>query len=116
MFKRKNGFVGSKTLNFNIKYVSSATKLQNTMEKLKPFIENILYETIMPIMLVTHKDVTLFNEDPVEYIRKQYDFTETLFMPKIRSSICLFMYAATAQHQRKRVKKVIENPITCFPF
>lgn len=71
MFKRKTGFVGSKTLNFNIKYVTSATKLQNTMNILKPFIDNILYETIMPIMLVTHKDVTLFNDDPIEYIRKQ---------------------------------------------
>jgi hypothetical protein len=82
MFKRKAGFVGSKTLNFNIKFVASATKLAKTMAKLVPFIENILYETVMPIMLVTHKDVTLFREDPIEYIRKQQDFTETLFMPK----------------------------------
>ena len=82
MFKRKTGFVGSKTLNFNIKYVSTSIKIERTMAKLKPFMDSILYETIVPIMLVTHKDVTLFNEDPIEYIRKQQDFTETLFMPK----------------------------------
>lgn len=82
MFKRKTGFVGSKTLNFNIKFVTASTKLQKTMDKLKPFIENILYETIIPIMLITQKDATLFHEDPIEYIRKQLDFTETLFMPK----------------------------------
>lgn len=40
------------------------------MSVLKPFVENLLYETIIPIMLVTHKDVTLYKEDPIEYIRK----------------------------------------------
>jgi len=57
-------------LNFAIKFVSASTKLANTMAVLKPFIENLLYETIIPIMLVTHKDVTLYREDPIEYIRK----------------------------------------------
>lgn len=82
MFNRKNEFVGSKCLNFVIKYISAATKIKKTMTVLLPFIENILYETVIPIMMATHRDVTLFNEDPIEYIRKQEDFTETLFMPK----------------------------------
>ena len=82
MFSRKTAFVGSKCLNFVIKYVSSATKLERTMSKLKPFIDNILYETVIPIMLPTMKDIALFSEDPIEYIRKQQDFTETLYMPK----------------------------------
>lgn len=52
------------------------------MNLLKPFVETLLYETIVPIMLVTHKDVTLLKDDPIEFIRKQFDFTETLFAPK----------------------------------
>jgi hypothetical protein len=52
------------------------------MEKLKPYVENILYDTIIPIMFVSQKDINMFNNDPVEYIRSQYDFTETLFQPK----------------------------------
>lgn len=116
MFKRKSGFVGSKTLNFNIKYVSSSTKLANTMEKLKPFIENILYETIMPIMLVTHKDVTLFTDDPVEYIRKQYDFTETLFMPK-NTIIDLLIYVCSYISTKKvKGQKTVRKPDYLFPF
>jgi hypothetical protein len=117
MFKRKTNFVGSKTLNFNIKYVTSATKLPRTMEKLKPFIENILYETIMPIMLVTHKDVTLFNDDPIEYIRKQQDFTETLFMPKntvidLLQYLCSYISAPKVKGQKKANRK----PDFLFPF
>ena len=45
-------------------------------------MDNILYETVIPIMLTTKKDISLFSEDPIEYIRKQVDFTETLYMPQ----------------------------------
>jgi len=117
MFKRKTGFVGSKTLNFNIKYVTSATKLNRTMDKLKPFIENIIYETIMPIMLITHKDATLFKDDPIEYIRKQQDFTETLFMPKntvidLLQYICSYVSAPKVKGQKKSARR----PDYLFPF
>lgn len=57
-------------MNFVIKFATFGCKVDKTMAKMKPFIENILYETVIPLMLVTHKDVTLFNEDPIEYIRK----------------------------------------------
>jgi hypothetical protein len=61
------------------------------MDLLKPYIEAILFENIIPIMMITHKDVTLFKEDPIEYIRKQNDFTETLFSPK-NTVVDLLMY------------------------
>lgn len=114
MFKRKTSFVGSKTLNFNIKYVTAGIKLPKTMEKLKPFIDNILYETIMPIMLITHKDATLFHEDPIEYIRKQLDFTETLFMPK-NTVIDLLIYICSYASGPK-TKKTKRKPDYLFPF
>jgi len=60
MFARKTKFVGSKCLNFNIKFISAAVKIPLTMAKLKPFIENILYETAIPIMMATHRDISLF--------------------------------------------------------
>ena len=56
MFKRKTHYVGSKTLNFVIKLVSSATKVELTMTKMLPFLENILYETAIPLMLVSSRD------------------------------------------------------------
>lgn len=70
MFKRKTHFVGSKTLNFVIKLVSQATKVPKTMTKMLPFLENILFETIIPIMIASERDQKLFQEDPIEYIRK----------------------------------------------
>ena len=52
------------------------------MEKLKPYIEKILTETLIPILYITEKDVTTFNEDPHEFIQDIYDYTRTLYMPR----------------------------------
>ena len=82
IFRKKTNFVGSKTLNFVIKFVTCSCKIDRTMNKLKPYIDNILYETAIPIMLVSHRDMSLFHEDPIEYIRKCDDLIETIYMPK----------------------------------
>jgi len=116
MFRRKTNFVGSKSLNFVIKFVTAATKIDKTMDKLKPFIENILYETVIPIMMVTHKDVTLFTEDAIEYIRKQQDFTETLYMPK-NTIIDLLIYICNYSSENVGGKKKKgAKPDYLFPF
>lgn len=57
VIRRKTNYVGSKSLNFAIKYVQQSTKLPNTMKVLYPFIEGILYEIVIPIMFITNKDV-----------------------------------------------------------
>ena len=51
-------------------------------------------------MYITHKDVTLYKEDPIEFVRKQNDFTETLFSPK-NTVVDLLTYLC----QYKSVKK-----------
>lgn len=77
------------------------------MEKLKPYVENILYDTIIPIMFITEKDMSTFNNDPIEYIRNQYDFTETLFQPKnqVQDLLCyLCKYSSEKKKKKKSVK------------
>jgi hypothetical protein len=43
LLNRQTKFVGSKCLNFAIKFISAATKIEITMSKLKPFIESIMF-------------------------------------------------------------------------
>jgi len=52
------------------------------MKELKPFVDNLLYDTIVPILFITVKDVDSFESNPVDFIRSQYDFTDTLYAPK----------------------------------
>ena len=69
-----------------------------------PFIENILFETAIPLMLVSNRDQQLFHEDPIEYIRKQLDIMETIYMPKF--TICdLVQQICTYKTQKGRKNK-----------
>ena len=72
-----------------------------TMNKLLPFVEKLLFEIIVaPIMLITHRDVTIYNDDPIEYIRKQTDFTETLSSPK-NTALDLLLYLCKYKSSKK---------------
>ena len=77
IFARKTGFVGSKALNYAFKYITGCTHTHNTMATLKPFVNNILYDTIIPLMLITENDIEIFETEPTEYIRDQYSYAET---------------------------------------
>ena len=105
LFSRKQNHVGSKALNFSIKFLSASTKLENTMEKMRPFVENILYDTIVPILFITHKDLQQYENDPIEYIRAQYDFTETMFHPKNQVQDLLMYLCKYSSEKKKKGKK-----------
>lgn len=75
LFARKNGFVGSQCLNHVIKMIKYATRIEKTMNWLKPHVEQLLFDTLIPIMFVTSRDIEMFDDDPVGYIREVYDYT-----------------------------------------
>jgi len=103
VFKRKNFFVGTSALNYALRFVNQATRLATTMSVLKPFVENLLFETVVPIMLVQHKDVVQHREDPVEFIRKQRDVTKTYLNP--RETVLELMEALCSYRSNKKVKR-----------
>ena len=82
IFSRKSQFVGSKLLAYSLKFLQSSTKIKQTMLVVKPFIESILYEHIVPIMMVGETDLALFYDDGIEYIRKQQDFSDSFYSPR----------------------------------
>jgi uncharacterized membrane protein len=53
LFKRKSAFVGTKAVTSAIKFISLCTRVENFMTLLEPFVENILYEMAIPIMIIT---------------------------------------------------------------
>ena len=57
LFSSKKSFVGTKSLNLAIKFVTAATRNKKMMEIVKPHVEKILTEIVLPIMYVTEKDV-----------------------------------------------------------
>lgn len=104
--RTKTNFVGSKALFFAIKFISTATKLEYTMTKLKPFVEQILCDTIVPLFYVTLGDLQTFENDPIEFIRNQYDFTRTMFKPKVQSQDLLgYLCKYSSEPKNKKHRK-----------
>jgi hypothetical protein len=52
LFLRKTAFCGTKALSFSIKFIKECVIIGNLpiMEILKPYVDNILYDTAMPIL------------------------------------------------------------------
>ena len=78
----KKNHVHPGTMSYAIRYVSLATTIPHTMNKLKPFVDTLLYQAIVPIMMLNAQDIEVFEMDSAEYIRNYYDFSDTLFKPR----------------------------------
>ena len=61
-------FIGTKTLVCALQFISAATHIKTTMALIKPLIERILYDEIIPLMFITEKDMVTFEENPNEFI------------------------------------------------
>lgn len=82
LFKKKTNYVGSTTLLYSIKFIEQSTRIPVLMNILQPYLENILFETTVPIILVTTQDAQLFKEEPIEFLRRSQDTSENLFSAK----------------------------------
>lgn len=96
-------FVGTKALNFSLKYLQAAYKNAIMFEHILPFTEKLLKGSIIHIIMLQERDYELFTEDEQEFIRKQQDFQDTLLSPK-NTAIDLLQFLCqmrTSQKQKK---------------
>jgi hypothetical protein len=70
----KDRFIGTLSLNFSLKYVTAAFKNAVMFEKVVPYAEKLLKESILSIIKLQERDYQLFENDQHEFIRKQMDF------------------------------------------
>ena len=61
-------FVGSEVMTYSIKFVRSCTQITCVMKADKTFVDKILYEASVPLLLMPKKDIDLFKEEPIEFI------------------------------------------------
>ena len=102
-------FVSNKTLNTAIKYLKFATKLEYAMSQLKPYVQDLLYKIILPILYISDQEMTTFEEDPREYINSQYDFMESSMSPKAQACELLqelCKYSSTVKKVKKNGKTI----------
>ena len=54
-------------LAYALKYLKNIAERELFMDKYKSFINIEMFETLVKLLMVTHKEVTLFKEDPHEF-------------------------------------------------
>ena len=97
VFKKKTHFVGSQLLIYSIKFLLVSIRIPVTFSILEPFVENLLFETIIPALMVSAYDSEIFKNEPIEFIRKleqakasENDFSVRHHMLDLLYGICSY--------------------------
>ncbi len=63
-------------------YTSNAVEMAPTYKLIKPHIDFVLFNVIMPTLCLSTDDIQLFDEDPIEFVRKVNDPCEDWMFPR----------------------------------
>ena len=92
-----------------MKYISAAANIDYTVEKLNPYIETLLYDTLLPFFYITEKDVERFDNDPVEYILTMFDVTDSPRAQTLDLLYKLTRSSSIVKRGAETVKKTVDN-------
>jgi hypothetical protein len=82
-------------------YVESALQLAKTYKPLiKPRLNHLLFEVIVPVLKLNDKDLALWSEDPQEFVRIQHDVMMEFMDPRTAATTVL---CDLAEHRTKDV-------------
>lgn len=90
LFKRSAYFVPNIVTNYLLKYVSQAIKFENIAELMKtvtapngkPAIMALITDIIIPVIYRTQSDEELWQENPIEFVRKESDLGRAYYSAK----------------------------------
>ena len=100
--RRRTHFVGTKTLNFTMKFFSTCTRVAPAMEKIIPYVETIMKNASIPVIMLNREDVDTFENEPEDFVRWQHSNMDTLYNPKkimLDLLIELCEYKGIIEHQ-----------------
>ncbi|CAI2372071.1 unnamed protein product [Moneuplotes crassus] len=72
-------FISPDLLGYAIKVCTQSLKIPNTKDYLLPKSKEIIENYMIPMVQVTNKDIEDFYDNPVDFIRKMKDVTETFY-------------------------------------
>ncbi len=68
--KATGGFLTDDVHRSCLTYVSNCAEMSPTYKIIKPNLNYLLFNVVYPTLCLTQEDAVLFDEDPVEFIRK----------------------------------------------
>jgi len=82
VLKAKGGYVTSRVLMLSFCVVNDAVELASTYKIMKPHLNFLIFESILPSLAFGPKDKQIWVEDPHEYVRKSVDPIDDYVNPK----------------------------------
>lgn len=107
-----NHYVINELVSFAIRIIAKTEKIDYLFAHIKPHMEDVLFKYCLPLLRLTPTEVEEFNENPVSYIRAQFDVSDTLNSTK-NSAIDLMNYFATYKENEENKE---EQPIYLSKF
>jgi hypothetical protein len=95
--KSRGAFVTDEVHRMCVGYVASCVEMSPTYKVLKPHLVFILQGIVFPTLCLTDDDVEMFNNEPVEFVRKVHDPLGDWLSPLIAATNLLQMLARYRQ-------------------
>lgn len=76
--------------NLALLYLETAVSIGLTYKVIKPSLHPLITSVIFPYLCITEADLALWEEDPVEYVRKSHNVLEDFNTP--RAAACSLLY------------------------
>jgi len=105
-------YIDAKVINFSFKILSSGINQMTAIEYLKPHIETCLNTYVIPHILLNEKDIEDFESDPIEFVRKTRDWSDTVYSAK--SSVLDFITQATRYRSNKEADDSLPDYLEFF--
>ena len=67
-------------------YLASSVEMSVTYKVIKPHLDFLVLQVIFPTLCLTSEEARLFNDDPVEFIRKVHDPMEDFTDPRLAAT------------------------------
>mmetsp|Transcript_4301 Transcript_4301/g.12984 ORF Transcript_4301/g.12984 Transcript_4301/m.12984 type:complete len:1030 (-) Transcript_4301:111-3200(-) len=82
--------ISSRVANLALNYVDAAIVPAVTYDVISPNVEFLLTKVVFPYLCINDADAALWEEDPIEYVRKAYDVLEDFYSPRAAACNVVF--------------------------
>jgi hypothetical protein len=89
LYKSNDKYIPDKIIFYVFKYMSQCISRKHNMTIIEAHLDTIIREYIIQNSFISVKDVGLFDEDPKNYISRQFDIIEHYYV--LRYTICQFI-------------------------
>ena len=111
LLSKKTQFVGTKTLNSSLRFVSMALNKIKMRKLCQQHIHTILFELTLPLLMLGEYEYTLWNENSIEYVRLQVDVSNSWNVKRTNQEL-IKTICSIRQTRKNKISENLANYLT----